>query len=157
MQTPTENTCLAPYISNISYVPFPTPLSPSQPPTTICLLALIHLIFSLLKPHFWYVARLPGPGPWAVFYPVFLCFFLSAPLPGTFWLLRPELSCQSSAWPPEGNLRPANWRKVKTKQNNNNKIPEIFEIGSVWKVKTGKCWVCKITSPTVLERTLQIS
>lgn len=60
-------------------------------------------------------------GPWPIFYLMFLSFFLSAPLPAAFWLLKTELSCQSSAWPPEGSLWPSNLRKVKIKQNKKKK------------------------------------
>lgn len=133
------------------------PLSPSQPATIICLsLALIHLIFSLLELHFWHVARLPGPEPLACFLPDVPLFL---PVYTIAWCLliaqtRAQLSIKCLTSRRQSLAIQFKESKNKTEQK---KISKIFEIGSVWKVKTSECWVCKITSPTVLERTLQSS
>ena len=100
------------------------PPCPSEPPTiTYLSLASIHLIFSLLKPHFWHVARLPDPGPWP--FPT-QCSCSSCLhhclMPSDCSDQSSELSSQSCAWPPESSLWPSNLRRAKTKQNKKEKI-----------------------------------
>lgn len=156
MQTPTKKSVL-PYTVPTFCMPVSWYLHlPHNLPPSFVSLAHIHSIFSPLTPYFWHVARLPGPGPWLVFYPIVLCFFLSAPLP---WCLlvaqtRAQLSIKHL---PSRRQSSAIQFKERENKTEHKKIPKIFEIGSVWKIKTGKCWVYKITSPTVLERTLQSS
>lgn len=152
---PNKKVCLALYRPTFCMSVSQCLCLPHNLPPSFVSLALIHCIFSPLTSYVWHVARLPGPGPCSVFYPMVLCFFLSAPLPDAFWLqTRAQLSIKHLPSRRQSSAIQFKERKNKTEQK---KIPKIFEIGSVWKIKTGKCWVYKITSPTVLERTLQSS
>ena len=154
---PTGRVCHAPQSPNILYVTLPIPYMSLGTPH-------YHLSFSGFHPPHLQPPQTPlltcgkTARPSALSFPMFL-FFLSAPLPDAFWLLGPELRAQLSIICLTSRRQSSTIQfkesKNKTEQKRKN-IPKIFEIDSACTVRTGECWVCKI-SPTILERTLQSS
>lgn len=78
----------------------------------------------------WQDSQVQGPGLFSTWYSsLSSCLQLDA-----FWLLRPELSCQSRAWAPQGNLQAVQFKESKNKTEPK-KSPKIFEISSIGKLK----------------------